>query len=92
MAFKKSPSSVRSAPKAKGRLAAFSAQVEALAGGGMSTADAASTALVLALNKRNVIRSSELWNIFTQQVASTTEQKLPPFRVLPPSQDLPPLP
>lgn len=89
MAFKKSPSNVRSAPKGKGRLAAFSAQVEAVASGQMPATD---VTLVRALNKRDVMRCSQLWKTFAQQVESATEQQRPAFRVLPQSQDLPPLP
>ena len=89
MAFKNSPSSGQLAPKGKGRLAAFSAQVEAVASGQTPTTD---VALVRALSKRDVMRCSQLWKTFAQQVESATEQQRPAFRVLPPSQDLPPLP
>ena len=89
MAFKKSPSNVRSAPKDKGRLAAFSAQVEAVASGQSPATDAT---LVRAMNKRDVMRCSQLWKTFAQQVESATEQQRPAFRVSPQSQDLPPLP
>ena len=92
MAFRKSPSNGQSAPKGKGRLAAFSAQVEAVASGQTPTANVTLAALVLALNKRDVMRCSQLWKTFAQQVESATEQQRPAFRVLPPSQDLPPLP
>ena len=89
MACKKSPSNGRSAPKGKGRLAAFSAQVEAVVNGQTPASD---VALVRALNKRDVMQCSQLWKTFAQQVESGTEQQRPAFRVLPPSQDLPPLP
>ena len=92
MAFKNSPSSGQLAPKGKGRLAAFSAQVEAVASGQSPKTDMALAALELALNKRNVMRCSQLWKTFAQQVESATEQQRLAFRVLPPSQDLPPLP
>lgn len=89
MAFKKSPSNGQSAPRVKGKLAAFSAHVEAVASGQTPTAD---VALVRALNKRDVMRCSQLWKTFSQQVDSATEHQRPAFRVLPSSQDLPPLP
>lgn len=90
MASKRSHSSGLSAPKGEGRLAAFLAQVEAAANG--QVALTAAPALAAALNKREVMRCSQLWNKFVQQVESGTEQKRPACRVLLPSQDLPPLP
>lgn len=88
MAFRKSPSNAQSAPKDK-RLAAFSAQVEAVASGQTPQQD---KALVDALDKRNVTKYSQLWRIFVQQVASASERQTPACRVLPPAQALPPLP
>lgn len=90
MASKRSHSSGPSAPKGEDRLAAFLAQVEAAANGQMPMK--AAPALAAALNKREVMRCSQLWNKFAQQVESRTEQQRPAFRVLLPSQDLPPLP
>ncbi len=87
MAFRKSPSNAQSAPKGK-RLAAFSAQVEAVASGQTPQQD---KALVDALNKRNVTKYSQLWRIFAQQV-SGSERRSPACRILPPAQALPPLP
>lgn len=89
MASRKSPSNARSAPKAKQRLAAFSAYVEAVAKGDTPASDAA---LVRALNKPSVMRCSALWKTFVQQVATPTEHQRPAIRVLPPWQALPPLP
>lgn len=89
MASRKSPSSGRSAPKDKHRLAAFSAYVETLANGETPATD---MALVRALNKRNVMQCSTLWNIFCQQVSGATDRQRSSVRVLPPSQALPPLP
>ncbi len=88
MASKRSRSSGPSAPK--GRLAAFSAQVEAAANGQMPVTKA--PALAAALSKREGMRCSQLWSKFAQQVDGGTEQKRPAFRVLLPSEDLPPLP
>ncbi|WP_420475198.1 hypothetical protein [Noviherbaspirillum sp. ST9] len=89
MASRKSPLSGRSAPKAKPRLAAFSAYVETLANGETPATD---MALVRALNKRNVMQCSTLWKIFCQQVSGATDRQQSSARVLPPSQALPPLP
>lgn len=89
MASRKSPSSARSAPKDKYRLAAFSAYVETLANGETPAAD---MALVHALNKRNVMQCSTLWKIFCQQLSGATDRQRPSARVLPPSQALPPIP
>ena len=89
MASRKSPSSGRSAPKAKGRLAAFCANVDAVANDKAAASDAA---LVRALNKRDVMRCSALWRTFAQQVGGSTDHRPPPIRVLPPSQALAPLP
>lgn len=89
MASRKSLSSGRSAPKAKPRLAAFSAYVDAVENGDTPATD---MALVRALNKRNVTRCSTLWKIFCQQVSGTTDRQQLSARVLPPSQALPPLP
>lgn len=89
MASRKSPSSGRSAPKAKGRLAAFCAYVDAVANDKAAASDAA---LVRALNKRDVMRCSALWRTFAQQVGGSTDHRTPPVRVLPPSQALAPLP
>jgi len=89
MAFRKSPSSARSAPKAKQRLAAFSAYVEALASGDTPANDAL---LARGLKKPSVARCSAAWKTFAQQVASTTDRQRPAVRVLPPWQSLPPLP
>lgn len=91
MVFKKSPSGARSAPKAKEKLATFAAQVAAAASGHSAADGTPAPILVSALNRRDVMRCSQLWNKFAQQVGSATEQKQPAFRVLPPSQDLPPL-
>jgi hypothetical protein len=71
------------------RLAAFSAQVEAVASGQTPQQH---KALVDALNKRNVTKYSLLWRTFAQQVASASERQSPACRVLPPAQVLPPLP
>ena len=89
MASRKSPSNARSAPKAKRRLAAFSAYVEAVATGDTPASDAA---LVRALTKPGVMRCSALWKTFAQQVATATEHQRAAIRVLPPWQALPPLP
>ncbi len=88
MGYKKSPSNAQSAPKGR-RLAAFSAQVEAVASGQTTQQD---KILVDALNKRNVTKCSQLWRIFAQQVASASERQSPACRVLPPAEALPPLP
>ena len=95
MASRKSPSSGRSAPKAKGRLAAFCAYVDALANDKAVANDkaaASDAALVRALNKRDVMRCSALWKTFAQQVGDSSDHRPPPVRVLPPSQALAPLP
>lgn len=91
MAFKKSPSGARSAPRDRARLATFAAHVEAVASGQAAVDGAPAPILVSALNRREVMRCSQLWNKFAQQVDGTAEQERPAFRVLPPSQDLPPL-
>jgi hypothetical protein len=92
MAFRKSPSSGRSAPKANQRLAAFSAYVDAVADGEASATEGGQPALELALNKRDVMRCSTLWKTFSQQVGAATDHRRPAVRVVPPSQALPPLP
>ena len=92
MAIKSSLSSARSAPKGRGRLALFAARVEAAANGETLRDNANLSKLVLALDKREVMRCSQLWNTFAQQAGGATEQERPALRVLPPSQDLPPLP
>ena len=89
MASRKSPSSARSAPKVKGRLAAFCVYVDAVANDNAAASDAA---VVRALNKRDVMRCSALWKQFAQQVGGSTDHRPPPVRVLPPSQALAPLP
>ncbi|MES2264283.1 MAG: hypothetical protein V4724_37725 [Pseudomonadota bacterium] len=88
MAPKKLPSSGRSAPRAKDRLAAFAAQVEDTARGNVAPEEAA---LVRALYKKEVLRCSRLWSNFAQQVDRIGQQR-PAIRLLLPSQELPPLP
>ena len=89
MASRKSPSSAPSAPKAKQRLAAFSAYVEALASGDTPAKDAR---LARGLKKPSVMRCSAAWKTFAQQVASATDHQRLAARVLPLWQALPPLP
>ncbi len=88
MARRKSSLNAPSAPKGS-RLAAFAAHVEAVASGQIAERDAA---LAGALNKRNVVKCSQLWKTFAQQVANANERQTPASRVLLPAQQLPPLP
>lgn len=89
MVFRKSRSNAPSAPKAKRRLAAFAAYVEALANGQTPASDAA---LARALKKPGVVRSSKAWTTFAQQITQGSAQHGGAPRVLPPWQVLPPLP
>ena len=88
MASRKSPSNARSAPKGKGRLAAFASYVEALANGHEPTSD---VALARALTSPGAMRSSNAWKTFAQQVAQSQHHGAA-CRVLPPWEALPPLP
>ena len=89
MASRKSPSNGPSVPRGKKRLAAFAADVEALANGHAPPSDAA---LARALTSPGAMRSSNAWKTFAQQVAQRSEHHGAASRVLPPWQALPPLP
>ncbi len=89
MVYRKSHSEGLSAPKGKGKLAAFSALVEEVERGRQPPVE---MALVRALHRTEVMRCSRLWSAFSEQLGSTNDRQRPTSRLLLPSQDLPPLP
>ena len=70
------------------RLAAFKARVDALAQGEIGSSIAA---LVRALNKKEVRRSSKAWDAFTRNCAEAPMRSSSVLRQLPPSDWLPPI-
>jgi hypothetical protein len=70
------------------RLAAFRARVEALTQGQIGASNAS---LVRALNKKEIRRCSNAWDVFTRNCTAETMRRAPLLRQLPPSACLPPV-